>query len=257
LVRRRVLAVDTTFFTRPNNGHRQTSEAIVFKGVFPNGNATFEPEVPLVYDASVDADTALLAGNPTFVVKGHWRRERLDLYAGGGMSLPITSVEGGDIGHFPPLLLATASQGFWNSWWFATDKVPLFAPFGVRYVSGGGIHLGVDAAVALFFPTTNGVDHYPLVLLQGGVTAGYVSSSFETGIRLRGVRIPSDGGPDSFQSSVEPYARIFVGNLFVGAGFLANLGQYPIGVILRDRRRGLVWNQDGVWGLRLEAGVSF
>jgi hypothetical protein len=256
-VRRRVLAVDTTYFTRPNAGHRQTTEAIVFKGVFPYQNATFEPEVPLVYDASLDANTALLAGNPTFSVKGRWLLRRLDLYAGGGMSLPIASTEGDDIEHFPPLFLATASQGFWNNWWYATDKVPLFAPFGARYVWGSGLEVGVDAAVAFLFPTTNGVDHYPLVLLQAGVTAGLSFSDFETGIRLRGVRIPQDETPDLYEASVEPFGRISFGDVFAGAGFLMNLGEYPIGVLVRDSRRGLLWNRDGIWGARLEAGVKF
>jgi hypothetical protein len=257
LVLRRSLGIDTTFFTRPNGRHRQTIEAIVIKGVFPHRKATFEPEVPLVYDASLDAGTALIAGNPTFAVKGHWPIERFELYAGGGVSLPIASTEGGDIGHFAPLLLATASQGFWNTWWFSADKVPLFAPFGLRYVTNSGIGGGVDAAVAFLFPTTNGVDHYPLVLVQGGLTLSYVSSAFETGARLRVVNIPQDEAQDSFQSSIEPFARVFLGDVFVGAGFLMNLGEYPIGVLFRDSRRGLVWNQNGVWGLRLEAGVKF
>lgn len=245
------------YFTRPNAGHRQTIDAIVIKGAFPYRSATFEPEVPLVYDASLDANAALLAGNPTFAVKGHWLYEGMDLYAGGGASLPIASAEGGDIGHFPPFLLATAAQGFWNSWWYSTDKVPLFAPFGLRYVSRGGLDIGFDAAVALLFPTTNGVDHYPLVLLQGGLTVGYVSPQFETGIRLRGVQIPANDARDQFESSVEPFARYIHDNVFFGAGFLANLGEYPIGVLVRDRGGGIQWNPNGIWGLRLEGGVRY
>jgi hypothetical protein len=251
-----VLAVDTTFFTRPNNGHRQTVEAIVLKGALPFRNMTFEPEVPLVYDASLDAQTALLAGNPTFAVKGHWLTGRMESYAGGGVSLPIASIED-DFAHFPPLLLATAAQGFWNNWWYATDKVPLFAPFGVRHVTSSGFDIGVDGAVALLFPITNGVDHYPLLLVQGGVTVGYVSSGFETGIRLRAINLPANDAQDSFQSSVEPFARIIHHDIFAGAGFIANLGEYPIGVLVRNRRGGLQWNPDGIWGLRLEAGVAF
>jgi hypothetical protein len=252
-----VLAVDTTYFSRPNAGHRQTIDAIVIKGAFPYKNATFEPEVPLVYDASLDADTALLSGNPTFAVKGHWLRERTDLYAGGGVSLPIASTEGADIVHFPPLILATASQGFWNSWWYSSDTVPLFAPFGVRHVTKGGLDIGLDAAVALLFPTTNGVDHYPLVLLQGGVTLGYVSPQFETGIRLRGVRLPQNDKPDSYQGSIEPFVRYIHDHVFIGAGFLANMSEYPFGVFVRDRGGGIQWNPNGIWGLRLEGGVRF
>jgi hypothetical protein len=135
--------------------------------------------------------------------------------------------------------------------------VPLFAPFGVRYVSRRGLDIGLDAAVAFLFPTTNGVDHYPLVLLQGGLTVGYVSPQFEAGVRLRGARIPANDAPDKYESSVEPFARYFYDDVFLGAGFLANLGEYPIGVFVRDRGGGIQWNPDGIWGLRLEGGVRF
>jgi hypothetical protein len=255
-VHRRTLALDTTYFSRPNAGHRQTIDAIVIKGAFPYRNATFEPEVPLVYDASLDAQTALLAGNPSFTVKGHWLEGRTDFYAGGGAALPVASFQD-DIGHFAPFILATAAQGFWNNWWYATDVVPLFAPFGVRHVTRGGFDISADGALALLFPTPNGVDHYPLVLAQGGVTVGYVSPVFETGIRFRAVNLPNNDAPDSFQSSIEPFARYIYDNVFVGAGFLANLGEYPIGVLVRDPNGGLQWNRNGVWGLRLEGGVKF
>lgn len=246
--RRRVVAADTTFFTRPNNGHRQTIDAIVLRAAFPTGSTTFEPEVPLVYDASLDAGAALLAGNPTFSVKGHWMLEpRLELYAGGGVTLPIASAEGENIDHVAPFLLATASQGLWNIWWYSSDAAAVFLPFGARYVASTGFELAVEGATGLSFPLRTGLDHYGLGILQAGVTVGYVSSEFEAGARLRGVRIPGNDVRDPFQSSLEPFARVVFGRVFTGAGFVWNLDG-PLGPF---NKRG------SIWGLRIEFGTTF
>jgi len=253
---RGLVGVDVTFHTQ-SAGRDITVLAPIIRGVFPVQSWTLEPELPaVVYDFSgvgvVTAlgyetrpnDSGVVLGNPTFTAKHHWLAGGRDFYLGPGITLPLAQPSANDEVETSALVVALASRGVWNVWWYLPRTLTVFFPLGVRHVSPDGLDVGGEAALAALFHVGSGSGD-TLGAAQAEVHLGYASSSVEAGAKLRLVRLPGEGGGDHGQMSFEPYARALLKSAYVGGGFLINLDE-PFGPML---------DRGSVWGLHLEGGV--
>jgi hypothetical protein len=242
---RNSLYVDAVFHSRYVFNQVQTIAAPVVRSVFVDRNVTFEPELPLLYYMADRPSAGLHVGNATASVKYHFLGHASDIYFGAGLSLPMVSTEGTPTEGV--YRVAAAERGVWNVWWYQTDGMSFFFPASIRQVTRSGIDWGVEVAGGFVIPLKLLTDQRPLGILQGGVHVGYSSPEFEAGLRIRGARIPGNDRPDPFQTSAEPYGKVFLGPAFVGAGIIFNL----------DPPYGPFYDPESVWGGHVEIGAVF
>lgn len=253
------VALDVTFHTQSPNGFTTTVIAPILRAAFPIGRWTVEPDLPLAYYHvselnfgffTVPADSGLLVGDPSFAAKYHVMNGGVDFYLGPGIALPLAQIDDSDLSALAKLqgyAAALATRGLWNFWSYLPNALSLFLPIGVRYAERQGLDVGAEAAVFAHFHVGSGTGGDPVAGAQIGAHVGYASSDVETGVWLRGVRLPGESGDDHFQGSFEPYVRLLFDRAFVGAGFLVNI----------DRPAGPLLDTGSFWGLRFEGGTRF
>lgn len=255
--------LDLTFFTESPNSNHVTVVAPIVRASFPVGRFTLEPDIPFVYydtnlgfalpgGSASSGDSGFLVGNLTFAAKYHAREKKADIYVGAGVALPTARLDQGDESALSKTVGYTgafATRGLWNIWWYYPNALTLFVPAGIRYVDRPGIDVGAEVGAGVLINTGSGssVSSDILGALQVGAHIGYASSFFETGLRVKGVRLPGDRNEDSFQSSLEPYVRGLFEHAFIGAGFLINL----------DKPAGPLLDTGSIWGFRVEGGARF
>ena len=257
-----LVGLDMTFFTMSPQTTEVTILAPMIRAVVPLGMFAFEGELPFVYYStkvsfppvpgvtlpSVE-DSGFLVANPTFAVKYHYRKDDLDVYVGGGISLPLARLDSGDTSNASKAVGyggAAATRGGWNIWWYVPNALTLFVPAGVRYAQKQGADIGAEVGAGMLI-NTGGGNSDVLGAIQVGGHLGYAAPFLETGLQVKGVRFPGDGNGDRFQVSLEPYVRALFESAYVGAGFLINADD-PYGP----------WLDTGsVWGLRVEGGARF
>lgn len=186
-------------------------------------------------------------GNPAFAahyraVAGGWL-----LRLGIGVAVPAAQLEGASAEQGAQSLAAYTRAagvfGGWDPWLWAPETLSLLVPARAESLAGS-LLLGAELGVGVLIGLDERVDDLGAVV-QIGFDAAYATEIVRLGVGLYGVWTPTRAR-DEFQGSVEPYARIEAGPVFVRLALTVNL----------DTPFGTSFTDDGLWGLRLGIGAD-
>jgi len=191
-------------------------------------------------------DSTFCLGNPFIFGIYTIAEGAIDLSIGGGVGLPVASVSEGDPVDSLAYTIASGLRGNWDLWLFRADTMSIVFPLQLVLDDLPLLNLRGDAAAAFLISTSDYHEDDVGLLLQAGGEAGLDLGLAELGLRLQVVWVPTDEG-DNAQTAVEPYLLLSPKPAFVRIGLLMNL----------DEPLGFAFDENGVWGLRLNAGLEF
>jgi hypothetical protein len=215
-----------------------------------------------------DTRTTGLFMNPGLAAYFAPRLRRVDLRIGVGLGFPLAGVRRDDDFGTDAALdalayqVAAASNGLWDWWKWAPDRLTLLLPtaslearLGEHFVVGGevGVHLLFSTA-SDETPGGVSVDTATDTIFQLGGEIAYQSRSTRTGLHFRMVTLltgddEEDPDEDRTQLSLEPYLRFQLGRGFFRIALTMNLDE-PFGF-------SFAGGPTKIWGLHLGGGTVF